>query len=108
MALSDFILAGMAQMETTLGNPTFIWKGETFICIPNSFSNKVGNSGMTFEKEDDFRLTVRTNQFTPNIFPKPNDYITYSSNRLLVKEVRYPAHNQFIVIVCQDPSVAGL
>jgi hypothetical protein len=105
MAMNDFILNGLVQMETLLNNPTFSWKGETFGCIPNTLTNGVTNSTVMFEESDDFRMTVRNNQFTPNITPQPNDYLYYNGFQLLVKQVKYMSHGVYNIYICSNPTI---
>lgn len=106
MALSDFILNGVTQIEDTLGNPTFTYKGESFACIPNTLKETVkGGNKELFIASSDFRLTVRLNQFSSGIYPAVNDYITYMDRKLLIKEIYKPVHNQYWVYVTAQPEV---
>ena len=93
-------------METMLGNPTFIWKGETLPCVPNTINDAKKSSDAGFDESADFRMTVRNNVFTPNIYPQINDYITYQGYELLVKSIKIPANNVFRVYVCELPRVS--
>jgi len=105
MALTDFILNGIIQMENTLGNPTFLWKTETFACIPNTLNDAIKNSTPVFDENTDFRMNVRLNQFTPNIYPELHDYITYQGYSMLVKQIKKPVHNVYWIYVCEAPGV---
>ena len=105
MALLDFILNGVISMENLLGNPTFTWKGESFACVPNTVNDKQKSIDAGFSENADFRMTVRLNQFTPNIYPQLNDYVYYLGYKLLIKEIKKPAHGVFYVFVCELPSI---
>jgi hypothetical protein len=95
-----FILNGVLGMEGLLGKPTFIWKGETFACIANSINDQEAATDAGFKETTDFRMTVRLNQFTPNIYPAINDYITYLGYSLLIKEIKKPTHGVYWIYMC--------
>jgi hypothetical protein len=106
MAVSDFILKGVKLVESTLGNPTFTWKGESFACVPNTVNDSVKSDNVGFNENADFRMTVRTNQFAPNIYPRLNDYVYYQGYKLLVKGIKKPAHNVFWIYLCELSQVS--
>ena len=99
------ILNGIIGTEKLLGCPTFTWKNETFRCVPNTVHEKIKSSDAGFTDNTDFRMTVRLNQFTPNIYPQPKDYITYLGYTMLIKEVMKPGHGVFYVYVCEAPTI---
>ena len=103
------VVNGLKTMARLLGNPTFIWdnNGETFYCIPNSVKDSVTSDNKFFTEDGEFRMTVLLNQFTPNIYPDKNDYITYLGYNLLIKQVIKPAHGIYYVYVCQLPMIKG-
>lgn len=105
MAATDIILNGVLGMESLLDNPSFVWKGETFACVPNTLVDQIKSADAGFNENADFRMTVRLNQFTPNIYPAINDYITYKGYQLLIKQIRKTSHNVFWVYVCELPSI---
>ena len=103
--LNDFILNGVTQMSNMLGKPKFLWKGESFNCIPNT----VNDSGKAvvggFDEDADFRMTVLLNQFAPNVYPEINDVITYNGYQMLIKQIKKPAHNVYWIYQCELPKV---
>src|ERR1017187_6847281 len=107
MALNDLILNGVISMENMLVKNTFTWKGETFSCIANTVNDAEKSSDAGFSENADFRMTVRLNQFTPNIYPALNDYIYFQGYKLLIKTIKKPAHNVYWVYVCELPSVTN-
>lgn len=107
MALNDFITFSLKSMEANLGNPTFIWKGETFICVPNTINDGAKAVDVGFDEDGDFRMTVRLNQFSTGIYPALNDFITYQGYKLLIKRIKKPAHNQFWVYEAELPKVGS-
>lgn len=105
ISTNQFILNGLTQMEAMLGNPVFTWKGEQFRLVPNTLNDAEKASEAGFTENADFRMTVRLNQFTPNIYPALNDYIQYQGHKLLIKQVKKPAHNIYHVYVCEVATV---
>jgi len=105
MALNTFILNGVTAMEAYLNNPTFVWKGETFKCVANTINDQERAADAGFSEDADFRMTVRLNQFTPNIYPALNDYIIHQGYQLLIKGIRKPAHGLYWVYICELPNI---
>jgi hypothetical protein len=105
MAVNDFILNCVIGSEKLLQNPTFAWKGETFGCVPNTLNDTLKSGEAGFDEESDFRMTVRLNQFTPNIYPSINDYVIYLGYKLLIIGIRKPAHGVFWIYICELPKV---
>ena len=103
--VDTFVLAGLIQTETTLGSPQFTWKGESLACIPNTINDSNSNVLAGLSENADFRMTVRLNQFTPNVYPALNDYITYNGYTLLIKGIKKPAHNLFWIYTCEIPKI---
>lgn len=103
--MTDLIYNGLITMEEALGNPVFTWKGENFLCVPNTVNDisNVINTG--FNEDADFRMTVRLDQFTEDIYPALNDWITYLNYRFLVRQIKKPAHNVFWVYVLELPKI---
>ena len=99
--MSTFILNGVTGTEKLLNNPTFIWKGETFACVPNTLNDSIKSSDAGFNENADFRMTVRLNQFTVGIYPQLNDYIKYLGYTLLIKGIRKPSHGVFWIYTCE-------
>lgn len=107
MALTDFINKSLVSLEKKLNNPTFVWKGETFLCVPNTLNDSAKSVDVGFDEDADFRLTVRLNQFTVGIYPALNDYITYQGYKLLIKKIKKPAPNAFWVYECELPKIGS-
>lgn len=105
MATPNIILAGQMQMESFLNNPTFAWKGELWACIPNSYIDAVKNDMAGFNSNGDFRMTVRLNQFTPNLYPDTNDIITYLGQDFIIKQIKKTPHGVFWVYICEVASI---
>ena len=105
MPVNDFILNSITAMEGMLTLNTFVWKGETFKCVANTVNDTAKASDAGFTEDGDFRMTVRLNQFTPNIYPALNDYITYQGYTLLIKGIRKPAHNVYWVYITEQVGV---
>lgn len=102
---TTYILNGLKAMEAMLGNPSFTWKGQVFKCVANTINDSEKSADAGFNENADFRMTVRLNQFTPNIYPALNDYITYLGYKLLVKGIRKPAHGVFWVYILELPTI---
>jgi hypothetical protein len=105
--VTRLVLNGITKMEKMLGNPTFIWNGETFDCVPNSLNDEIKSDYKFFTEDGEFRMTVRLNQFSSNIYPDKNNDIFYMNVRLLVKKIIKPAHGVYWVYVCQLPKING-
>lgn len=103
-AANSFILGGLIQMEQLKGNKTFTWKAESFVCIPNTYNENIKTEMIGFDENADFRMTVRLNQFTPNIYPALNDYITYSGVNFLIREIKH-MNDVAWVYVCEAPKL---
>ena len=104
--VANLALNGLNKVRSATGNPTFIWKEETFICTANTLHDKIDNSIDAGTSEDaDFRMTVPLNQFTPGIYPALNDFITYDGYNLLVKDISKPSHGIFWVYILALPNV---
>jgi len=102
---TNFILNGCLGMEQLQGSPTFIWEGETFNCIANTIKDSEINVSAGLTENTDFRMTVRLNQFTPNIYPELNDYIIYLGYQLLIRGINKPAHGVFWIYICSMPTI---
>jgi hypothetical protein len=105
MNVNQLFLSGILLMEQTLNNPTFIWKGETFNCVPSSISDEVKAVDIGYNENGDFNMTVRLNQFTPNVYPALNDFITYLGYKLLIKKIKKPAHGVYWVYQAEIPKI---
>ena len=104
MNIPNFVTNGIIKLEQTLNNPTFTWKNNNYVCVPNTLTVGVTNSGISFQSNSDFEMTVRLSQFN-GVYPQPNDYIYYSGYKLLVKQIKQLPHNVFWVFVCSNPSM---
>jgi hypothetical protein len=103
----NMVVNGLIQMETLMGNPTFLWNGETFKCVPNTLNTSEKNVRAGLNVNADFRMTVRLTQFSPGIYPQLNDTITYLGFNLLIKGVKFPGHGLFMIITTEQPSTGN-
>ena len=77
-ALGDIVASDLATIEQDMGSPAFTWQDETFTCLPGSAAETLvlGDGGL--EVQADLVLNVRKVLFTDNIYPRPQQTLTYS------------------------------
>jgi hypothetical protein len=105
--VTRLVRSGLNTTQRFLGNPTFVWKDQTFNCIPNTVNDSIKSENKSFNEDADFRMTVMLNQFSQNIYPELNDYIYYLGYQFMVKEIKKPGHGIYWIFVCENTKVNG-
>lgn len=100
----DFMNSALMQMERLTGNQTFTWNGETFICIPNSLNHAGKSIDAGFADYEDFRMTVRLNQFSPNIYPDVEQHVTYMGTDLIIDRI-LKTDTVAWAFICRNPNL---
>ena len=102
--LIDDMLDAMQANETDIGNPTFSWKNNTYGCVAGSINDSVKSDSVGFNETADFKMKVRTSQFTTGM-PQLNDYIYFGGYKMLIKNITKPFH-QYWVFTLEIPTVS--
>ena len=103
MTLVETQIQDLQFIETDLGNPSFVWKGNTYGCIPSIAvkGEKLELGG--FLENLDLVLTVRTNQFSNNGYPAPQDAITFNNTLYRIRKVGTKPLNVALKLYCYAP-----
>ncbi len=102
MTLSETILSGLKTIEADLGNQTFTWKGEDYICHPSGDTTDATLSDGGFDIAADKVLVVRKELFTNGIFPKSQEKLVFNNQSYRIEQVRNNATNSFLRLVCSS------
>ena len=108
MALFDELISGISQMESELGNPTFIWAGNTYACtagMSEGSKPKVETGG--FSLYENLTLSVRqfdadgNNLFLNSGLPKPQQVITYQGLQYRIISIRMNTTGAYFRIMAE-------
>lgn len=95
-SIQERMITDLQSMEAMLGNQTFVWRGETFVCVPSSDDNEE-DFGVGGNKTNRIKtLTVRLGLFTPNVYPSQNDFVTMNNITWRIKTVTYNPNRVFV------------
>jgi hypothetical protein len=102
--LSDIISNDLNSISFDLGNPSFIWKNEEYICVPSGVSDNMdlGMGGLLDIQE--LVLNVRKSLFTDSIYPKSQDKITYKGIVYRIQNVRQDSTQAFLRLSLTNPN----
>ena len=92
--LHNVMIADMIQIESELGNPSFVWNGVTYNCIANlsQFNRELTAGGFTVEQM--LTLTVPrydimgTEIFAGDVIPQAQQRITFNGKAFRIENVK--------------------
>lgn len=98
------VLSDLQVIENALGNQTFTWDGEDYVCIPSGATDAdavLSAGGFGSDKTQSF--TVRIQLFN-GVIPVTGNVLTFNGIDLDVSSVSVDATQTFLVVHCALPS----
>lgn len=99
MALSDTIREDLKFIENEMEDQFFTWKGNDYICIPNTANEEKKLEVGGFQIMADFVTSVRADQFS-NALPQEQDLIRYLGRNYRIIRVGTIALGVYIRLHC--------
>ena len=99
MTFANSILNDLLQVEKDLGNQTFSWKGNDYVCTPSATTEGVSVltlGGFSIVKTQSF--TVRKELFVNGVYPDDSDIITFNGIEFEIDGVSTDVTGQFLQI----------
>lgn len=93
------------DLENQLGNPTFVYDGTEYNCLPSDFKQDANGSNIGYYENSNLTLIVRLDQFGTDAMPKIKQHLTYMNSDVLINSITKPVHNVFWVYNCSNPEV---
>lgn len=81
------MLADLQTIETDMGEQTFTWKGEDYVCMPASNNTAATLEEGGFAVEVDLLINVRTDLFANAVYPAKKEKLTFRSKTYRIGKV---------------------
>ena len=102
------LLSGIRLGMSDLGNPTFIWQGASYPCLPSvsEFQRELGDGGFRMDKLFTATIPLQDNvgnlTFPGNIMPDTQQLVYYMGDRFRIIMKKIHPTSAYIRIVAQS------
>jgi hypothetical protein len=101
MTLREQIQRDLAAISIDLDNPSIIWHGVEYACVPGPVGTLIeGVEDGGFSPDLDFVCTVSKDLFSNDVYPAPQQTITYNNLVYRVLNIREDATGAFLKLAC--------
>ncbi len=100
------IIKGYAEGETIMGSPTYIYKGETYPCIPSvtDFKRDLLDGGFRVDKL--LKMTLRKYDTEDNLiystYPTAQEVLTYQGLNYRIETVKHDPTGAYFCIIAMS------